>query len=52
MNSTLTAMLRANFLSFARKAIRELDGTKFGDDPYLGYLARELELFAEQQTKR
>jgi phage terminase large subunit-like protein len=33
-------------------AIRELEGTKLGHDPYLGYLARELELFAEQLTTR
>jgi predicted phage terminase large subunit-like protein len=52
MNSTLEALLRQNFLSFARLAIRELEGTKLGRDPYLGYLARELELFAERQTNR
>ena len=52
MDSTLEALLRQNFLSFARLAIRELEGSKLGRDPYLGYLARELELFAEQQTNR
>jgi predicted phage terminase large subunit-like protein len=52
MNSTLEALLRQNFLSFAHMAIRELEGSKLGHHPYLGYLARELELFAEQQTNR
>jgi len=52
MDSTLQAVLRKNFLSFAHKAIRELEGRKLGDDPYLRYLARELELFAENETNR
>jgi hypothetical protein len=52
MNSTLQALLRQNFLSFARKAIRELDDTKLGDEPYLGYLAHELGQFAENETHR
>jgi predicted phage terminase large subunit-like protein len=52
MNTTLRALLRQSFLAFARLAIRELEGTKLGRDPYLGYLARELELFADHQTNR
>jgi predicted phage terminase large subunit-like protein len=52
MNSTLEAVLRQNFLSFARKAIRELEGTTLSDDQYLRYLARELDLFAEGETRR
>ena len=52
MNSTLEALLRQNFLSFARKAIWDLEGTQLGDDPYLRYLARELDLFADNQTNR
>ena len=52
MNSTLEALLRQNFLSFARKAIKDLEGTQLGDDPYLRYLARELDLFAANQTNR
>jgi predicted phage terminase large subunit-like protein len=52
MNSTLKALLRQNFLSFARKAINELEGKPLGDDPYLQYLTRELELFADSQTNR
>ena len=35
MDPALKALLRRNFLSFARKAIRELEGTKLGDEPYL-----------------
>jgi predicted phage terminase large subunit-like protein len=52
MNSTLRALLRQNFFPFAHKAIRELEGRKLGDDPYLRYLARELELFADNETNR
>src|SRR5437667_100928 len=51
MNSTLEALLRQNFLSFAHMAIRELEGSKLGHHPYLGYLARELELFDPQQIE-
>jgi predicted phage terminase large subunit-like protein len=52
MNSALEAVLRQNFFAFAHKAIRELEGTKLGDDQYLRYLARELDLFAEKETRR
>jgi hypothetical protein len=52
MNSTVKALLRTNFLSFARKAIRELEGTKLGDEQYLRYLADELDQFAENETHR
>ena len=45
-------MLRQNFFSFARKAIRELEGNKLGDEPYLRYLADELDQFAENETHR
>ena len=31
MDYALKALLRSNFLAFARKAIRELEGTKLGD---------------------
>jgi hypothetical protein len=52
MNPTLQALLREKFFSFARKAILELEGTKLGHDPYLRYLARELDLFAGEETHR
>jgi phage terminase large subunit-like protein len=52
MNSALQALLRQNFLSFARKAIREFEGTKLGNEPYLRYLADELGQFAENETHR
>jgi predicted phage terminase large subunit-like protein len=52
MNPAYGALLRRNFLSFARKAIREHQGTKLGDDQYLQYLADELDQFAENKTHR
>jgi predicted phage terminase large subunit-like protein len=52
MNPALKAALSRDFLSFARKAIQGLDGTTIGDDPYLHYLARELNQFAEEETHR
>jgi predicted phage terminase large subunit-like protein len=52
MNPTLEALLRQNFFTFARKAIRELEGTKLGDDQYLKYLATELDRFAAKETRR
>lgn len=52
MDPALKAALGQNFLSFARKAIRECEGTKLGDDPYLQYLASELDDFARDKTRR
>ena len=52
MDPAIKAVLRGNFLSFARKALRGLEGTKLGDDPYLDYLASELDQFAEGETRR
>lgn len=52
MTPTLKALLRRNFLSFARKAIVDLEGTKLGDEPYLAYLAGELNQFAEEKSRR
>jgi predicted phage terminase large subunit-like protein len=46
------ALFRKDFLSFARKALRELQGTKLGDEPYLKYLAKELDQFAKDKTHR
>jgi predicted phage terminase large subunit-like protein len=52
MTPTLKALLRRDFLSFARKAIVDLEGTKLGDEPYLAYLAGELNQFAEEKSRR
>ena len=51
MTPALRGLLRRDFFSFARKAIRELEGTKLAD-PYLSYLARELDRFAKEETRR
>jgi predicted phage terminase large subunit-like protein len=52
MNDELESLLRSDFLSFARKALREVEGVKLGQEPYLDYLAYELELFAAGDTLR
>lgn len=52
MKPEVKALLRSDLLSFARKAILDLDGTKIGQEPYLKYLADELEQFAEGGTRR
>jgi hypothetical protein len=52
MDPKLKAAVSKDFLSFARKAIRELDGTKVGNEPYLRYLADGLDLFAKEKTRR
>jgi hypothetical protein len=52
MKNEMKLMLRNDFLSFARKAILELGGTKLGDDRYLEYLATELMEFVDGTTKR
>jgi predicted phage terminase large subunit-like protein len=48
----LKDLLRSDFLMFARKALRELEGLKLGDEPYLSYLAREFDQFASGETRR
>ena len=48
----LQAALLRDFLSFARKAILGLDRTEIGDEPYLHYLAGELNRFAEEEIRR
>ena len=52
MNLPIRVLLRRDFFSFAHKAIRELEGTKLGDELYLRYLARELNQFAGGDTRR
>jgi predicted phage terminase large subunit-like protein len=52
MNPTLKAALQQDFFSFAYKAIVELEGTRLGDQPYLRYLATELDQFARNETRR
>ena len=37
MKNEVKSVLRNDFMSFARKAIRELDGTRVGEDYYLLY---------------
>src|ERR1700691_5881009 len=51
MNSALKALLRRDFLSFARKAISELEDTTIGADRYVEYLAGELDQFANGETR-
>jgi predicted phage terminase large subunit-like protein len=46
------AALSGDFLSFARRALLDLDGTRIGADHYLSYLARELSQFAKDETRR
>jgi predicted phage terminase large subunit-like protein len=52
MEPALKALLSRDFLSFARKAIVELEGTKIGDEPYLKYMADELDQLAQEETRR
>ena len=52
MTPTVKALLRRVFLSFARKAILELEGTTLGNEPYLAYLAGELNHFAKEESRR
>lgn len=52
MDPKLEALFRKDFFSFARKALRELQGTRLGDEPYLKYLANELDQFAKEKTHR
>jgi len=52
MNDKMRQLLRDDFLSFARKAIRKLDGTRISSDPYVEYLATELMRFAGGGIKR
>jgi predicted phage terminase large subunit-like protein len=52
MTPALKELLRQSLFSFAKKAIRELEGTKLGDDRYLRFLERELDMFAGDKTRR
>jgi hypothetical protein len=52
MDLRIKTLLSRDFLSFARKAISELEGTKIGNEPYLKYLAHELDQFANEATRR
>jgi len=52
MDPKIKALLSRDLLSFARKAISELEGNKIGTEPYLKYLARELNRFADEETRR
>jgi len=52
MKNEIKSMVRTDFLSFARKAILDLDGTRLGYDRYLEYLATELMEFVDGKTRR
>jgi len=52
MKDDIDSLLRNDFLSFARKALRELDGTILSRDRYLDYLASKLTAFADGEIKR
>jgi predicted phage terminase large subunit-like protein len=52
MDPRIKTLLSRDFLSFARKAISGLEGTKIGNDPYLKYLAHRLNQFANEETRR
>jgi predicted phage terminase large subunit-like protein len=52
MKSELVYLLRTDVLSFARKALREIEGLALGREPYLRHLAYELGLFAEGEINR
>ena len=52
MDPRIKNILSQDFLSFARKAISEPEGTKIGNEPYLKYLAYELDQFANEETRR
>ena len=52
MDPRIKVLLSRDFLSFARKAISELEGTKIFNEPYLKYLAHELDQFANEETRR
>ena len=52
MSNQLNEVLRSDFLSFARKALRELDGTIIERAPYVELLATNLENFADGSSPR
>jgi phage terminase large subunit-like protein len=52
MNHETKSVLRTDFLAFARKAIRETEGTKISHDRYLELVATKLMDFADGKTKR
>src|SRR5262245_45317510 len=52
MNSEILNIVKVDFLAFARKALRELDGTRISEDRYLELLSSHLMDFADGKTKR
>jgi predicted phage terminase large subunit-like protein len=52
MDNKIASLLHDDFLAFARKAIRELDGTRISKDRYLDLLATELMKVAGGTTRR
>jgi predicted phage terminase large subunit-like protein len=51
MPNEIYRVLRTDFLSFSRKAIRRLEGTTLSRDRYLELLASELSAFADRRPK-
>jgi len=52
MKNNIAKIVSADFLTFARKALREPGGTRISEDRYLELLASRLMDFAEGNTKR
>src|SRR6478672_8638702 len=52
MKNNIAKIVSADFLTFARMALRELDGTRISEDRYLEMLASRLMDFAEGKTRR
>ena len=52
MRNEIQRLLQTDFMSFACKAIRELEGTVISKDRYLEYLASKLTEFADEKIKR
>ena len=51
-NETFRTMFRNDFLSFCRKALRKLDGTRLSKDRYIELVASRLTDFAAGRTRR
>src|SRR6476646_9292261 len=52
MSNEISKIIALDFLAFARKALRELDGIRISDDRYVELLASHLMDFADSKTKR
>ena len=52
MRNEIHRLLKTDFMSFSRKAMREYDGTRISNDRYLEYLSSKLMEFADGMIKR